>query len=74
MLPILDINQTHKYLQVGGGEFDNVTECYGDITCLYGMTDRKVPFIVKLVEDHTIHIRHGLVDKLFKFTEDNYPL
>lgn len=74
MLPILEVEQAHKYLAQGGREFQNVTECYGDITCLYGMTDGNIPFIIKFIEDHTIQIRHGVVDKRFKFTEDNYPL
>lgn len=74
MLPILDIDHAEKYLAEGGGEFDKITECFGDITCLYGKTDHSTPFIVKFIEDHTIRIRHGVVDKLFKFTEENYPL
>lgn len=74
MLPILDIKQIHKYLDIGGGHFDKITECFGDITCLYGRTDRKIPFLVKFIEDHTISIKHGMINKTFKFTEDNYPL
>ena len=74
MLPLLEVDQVHKYLAQGGRNFKKVTECYGDITCLYGMTDSKTPFIVRFIEDHIIRIQHGAVDKQFKFTEDNYPL
>ena len=74
MVPLLDIAQVDKYLDIGEGPYVDVTECFGDITCLYGKTDDKVPFIIKFVDDSTIQIRHGLVKKLFKFTEENYPL
>ena len=74
MVPLLDIKKIRKYLKINARPFRKVTECYGTISCLYRKTDNKIPFIVKFTDDDTMQIRHGDTSKLFKFTEDNYPL
>jgi hypothetical protein len=74
MLPVLNVEDINKYLNVVGAKYKRVTQCYGTIYELAGFTDKLKPFLIKFLDKTTMLVCHGANRYRFEFTEHNYPL